>query len=690
MFQFAQSGLGWLIPIFVAISVGFAIWMYRKEVKLSEAPGFLIKIMAVLRGLVIFVLLFLLLQPTYISNKLVYSKPILILAVDNSQSVAMYSDTAQLRQNFLPALIEKIGNLDDKFDIQIFNFDNAVKTGKTDYSGKRTNFGVLFDDLAARFEGRKPGAIILVSDGNNNTGIDPVYGSQLSDVPVFAVGLGDTIQRSDVRISNVQYNQTMLLNTSNELRVNVVSNVLIPKGVKLSLMDGEKILSTKNISLITSRSVETIFEVMPAKNGFWKYTIIIEDLPDEQNLINNTQDIYFNVIDKKKKIVIFAENINPDITAIRQALYSNINLDAVFIPVNEFNGNLADIDLAIFVQMPAKSKNEILTKYLATGKPFVILAGPRTNYAEFNKLNLGMSIEPKQLLNEYSQIYLNTASKGGNAQWMTYNFFSEGPPLVTPLATYKVSNTSDIIFFRKYKTVQTQQPIFLGVQHGNANGLVFIGEGLWQWRLYEAEKNGNTLGFDRFINMWVNTLSAKPIDGRLAIFHSLIFTNTDACEFEAETYDKEMKPVVANAVKIAVKGDQTIYSDFSFVTGNKYKALLKLPGNGVYSYRAVAYFADDSIVVNGQFAVADELIEYRESNPDFAYLRKLSALRNGSFYLPSQTDALLEKLNSTDSFKKSVVEKTDRIELIHWKYLFFVLLLFVSLEWFWRKYYGHI
>lgn len=690
MFQFAHNGLSWLIPVFIVFAVGFAYWMYRREVKLSEAPRYLRIAMAVLRGLILFLLLFLLLQPTYISKNITYTKPALLVGIDNSRSVAMFTDTAQLKSTGLPGILNDLNKLEDKFDIHTFVFDQAVRSGEPNFSGEHTNYGVFFDEMSARFEGRNPGAIVLISDGNSNTGIDPVYSNQLSNVPVFTVGLGDSVQRPDVRIAAVHYGKTMLFNSANEIRVELASNVLLKENLKLTLSSGGKNIGVKNVQFSANRIQEISFEIRPEKIGFQKFILKLDTLPLEYNRINNKQELYFDVIDKKKKIWILAENISPDITAIRQALQSNINLDVEFFSLNNFSGKPNEPDVVIFVQTPSKLSTDFIRKYLETGKPFVMLAGPKTNFKELNKLNLGVQIEPKQLITEYSQVYLNKALQSSHSAWQAYTFFTDAPPLITPLANIKAANSSEVIFFRKYKSFETQQPVMLSVKTGNSEGLVLLGEGIWQWRLYEAEKNGNTLEFDRFVNEWIGSLSARPVNGRLVLNHPIIFTETNRLEFMAETYDENLKPFAADAVKISINNVTSKFSDFSFVSGNRFKTLLNVPEKGVYTYQAIAYFKSDSVKISGQFAVADEQIEFRESEPDFEYLKNLAASRGGESFGVNQINDLVKKLEDADNIKKLASEKTERVELIHLKFLFFILLLFASLEWFWRKYYGHI
>ena len=80
-------------------------------------------------------------------------------------------------------------------------------------------------------------------------------------------------------------------------------------------------------------------------------------------------------------------------------------------------------------------------------------------------------------------------------------------------------------------------------------------------------------------------------------------------------------------------------------------------------------------------------IELQNLTADFDLLRKLSVNTGGKFYAVSQISNLRGELAKTEA--KSVIHTEEAYKaMINLKWVFFVLLLLVSIEWFSRRYWG--
>jgi hypothetical protein len=107
----------------------------------------------------------------------------------------------------------------------------------------------------------------------------------------------------------------------------------------------------------------------------------------------------------------------------------------------------------------------------------------------------------------------------------------------------------------------------------------------------------------------------------------------------------------------------------------------------VYQYRATARVQNRNEVVTGQFTVREIQLEAITTTADHGLLRKLGNQTGGGFYLPAQFDQLAGRLTNNPPPDRVQITEDTR-ELIHLKWLFFVLLLLAAAEWGVRKYQG--
>jgi hypothetical protein len=91
--------------------------------------------------------------------------------------------------------------------------------------------------------------------------------------------------------------------------------------------------------------------------------------------------------------------------------------------------------------------------------------------------------------------------------------------------------------------------------------------------------------------------------------------------------------------------------------------------------------------VRGEFAVVQRQAELQNLTADFDLLRKLSAATGGKFFEASNIEGLNRELSKKEASSVIHTEETYN-SLVTLKWVFWALLLLVSVEWFLRKYFG--
>jgi hypothetical protein len=158
--------------------------------------------------------------------------------------------------------------------------------------------------------------------------------------------------------------------------------------------------------------------------------------------------------------------------------------------------------------------------------------------------------------------------------------------------------------------------------------------------------------------------------------------------FESQVYNDLFEPVYGNTIALSLTDDKGKKYDYSYVTsqGNSQYSIGGLK-EGVYRYKASTTVNQRAEEVRGEFAVVHRQAELQNLTADFDLLRRMSANTGGTFYSVNQLDKLQADLNKVEA--TSVIHTEETFEaLVNLKWVFFVLLALVSVEWFSRRYWG--
>ena len=190
-----------LLILSILIAGGISFYQYFYKVKSISKP---IYVIALLRFLTIFGFLLLLINPIISRKKVEIEKTPLPIILDNSESISdLKSKTIALNT------FEKISNnslLKEKFDIQTYKFDaDFSNSDSIDFKGKQTNIDLVAKNLKNIYK-NKTFPTVLITDGNQTTGEDYVFGFNPEN-KVYPIAVGDTTTYLDLRISQLNVNK---------------------------------------------------------------------------------------------------------------------------------------------------------------------------------------------------------------------------------------------------------------------------------------------------------------------------------------------------------------------------------------------------------------------------------------------------------------------------------------------------
>ncbi|HEV7232071.1 MAG TPA: hypothetical protein VGO45_12115, partial [Bacteroidia bacterium] len=392
----------WFIVFCLAAGLAYAFFLYYREKRFSDTPGWLKWTMTALRFVSVSAIAFLLLNPLLKTIFREVEKPVIVIAQDNSRSIVIGKDSSYMRGEYKKQLAKLADELSDKFELRFYTFGEKLKEipvpdashDEIDFGDKETDMSSFFEEMETRYSNRNLGAVIFASDGLFNKGLNPVFSSSRLKAPLFTVALGDTNVRKDLILSKVIHNRLAYL--GDKFQMEVVVNARQCKGMTsmLTVRKGENTLFSQRIDISTENYNRTIpLELEARESGLQRYHIRLSPVKGELSLVNNAQDVFVEVLDGRQKILILADAPHPDVAALKLAIENNRNYEVDAFPVKDFDGKLNSYNLIILHQLPSRNTSpKLMNDVLHAETPLLFVVGNETNLPAFNSLQTGLLI----------------------------------------------------------------------------------------------------------------------------------------------------------------------------------------------------------------------------------------------------------------------------------------------------------
>ena len=673
----------------------YAILLYTKE-----APWglWLNRGLATMRFILVAIICFLLLNPFIRLIKNYFEKPVIVFAIDNSQSIPLATDTTAV--NELKSKLDLLTNelKEKEFEVSIQTL-NEAKTYQNitsiKFDNQTTNLGNLLSSIQSNYENKNLAGVVLFSDGIYNQGVAPTYNAY--NMSIHTIGIGDTVAQSDLSLKAAYHNKIAYLGNKFPIVAEINNVGFVGKQTSVVLSKNGNILDSKTVNFTKENDLQQVQFLVEAKEkGMNHYVVDLKALGGEFTTRNNTKHIYIDVLDSREKILLVAASPHPDIKAIRAAIEKNENYQLdVFIPelspAEQLKKN-EKYDLIIFHQLPTKKgvvANNLLKELMAKNAPSIFIVGGETNLSNFNSLQMGVSILS-------SGFQTDKVTPAFNPNFNRFNFSDERksivsryPPITVPFGNYKLAQNSEVILYQRVGSLTTDKPLIIANENNGKKTAVIIGEGLWQWRLQEYAKNENQEAFDEFFPKLVQYVSAKEDKRKFRVnATSNEYFSGESVLLETEVYNDIYEKTYGQKIDLQLideKGQRTVYTYNNASDGFRYK--INGLAQGVYRFKANTTIDGKLETATGEFTVKELQMEALNTTADFNFLRQLSKQTSGIFVHSQNLEALKNKLLTAQA--QSVIHSSEDIsELINLKWLFYLLIALVSVEWFIRKFRG--
>lgn len=679
--------LGLLLLISV-IAFVYAFVLYRKDSLLEEVSKALKWTMAIFRFVSIWTVLFLLIGIIIENLTERKEEPVVFIAQDNSESIVMTKDSAYYRSTYLDDLKSMTEKLKEQYEVIEYSFSDVPENNIAGtFDGKFTNITSLFTQIFDQYSNRNIGAIVLATDGIYNTGANPVYAvSQKSFIPVYTIGMGDTNLVRDVKIEVVNHNDIAFL--GNEFPVEVVFSGIkaIGENVQISISKDGKQIASDDFKFDSDFSQgKLIFMLKASGTGFQRYTARISSIDGEFSLKNNEISFYVEVIDGRQKILIAHDAPHPDVAALRYVIDNNQNYQTEVKFIKDIT-QLNEYDLVIvhnYQQGSAILDNAVLNGAL----PFLFINGTATDMRNLQNLKIGFSGNGTST--EELGFVHNASFKDILLSPRIVQMLTSSPPLHAPFGSLSYSDALDVLAYQKVGNIQLDNPLIYFTFKEKSRIGVIMGEGIWRWRLYDQLRNKSTLLFEEFFSKLITYLAVKDNKDPFRINIENEYTENDEIYIGAELYNKSFELINEPEVIFTFSDeDGRELSPGFFKTANAYELNLGKLKAGIYNWEAKTNFQDKAYVKSGTFLVKEIKLEWLNTTADHRLLRNISENSGGKFYFPNQLEKLGDDLKADKNLATLVYQEKSFDDIIDFKWLFFLIIVLVSAEWFFRKYSG--
>ncbi len=687
---------GWLVLLCLLLGAIYAVLLYFREKK-NEFPLLAKTFLGLLRFLAVFLISFMLLAPFLRTVTRVKEKPVIILALDQSQSVVLNSDSSDYRSRLPQDLDELAGNLEKIAETRRYLFGEklvAVPQGQdlsdmTTYRDRMTDLSGMLQELKDIYDNRNVGALVIASDGIYNTGSNPLFSQSEPTFPIYTLAIGDTSLRRDLLILKVNYNRMVYLDNQYPIEVVVRANTAAGSSTRLRIYQDGRQLVSQDI-LIGRDDFTGVFQFVlnAGQSGLNKILITLDEIEGELSSANNRKQIFIETLDSRNKILILSSAPHPDISALKQAISSNQNYEVEEYGSRDFRGNLEAFNLVILHQLPSVDDPAVsLLQEIEQKKlPVLFILGPKSDLNRFNQMKTGLNIIASRMVTEEAVPAYNPDFSAFSLNEPTRSWTTGLPPLNSPLGEYQVSNSARVLVNQRLGSVETSRPLIMFNEDLDGRTGVISGDGLWKWRLHDYARNSAHNHFNELVNKTVQYLSVKEQKKQFRIYHLSDFQENQSIEFDAELYNDNYELINDPEIGLTIQNEEGKQFPFVFnKSGNAYhlNAGSFPPGN--YSYVAKVEGMGNYPAESGQFSVTALDLEALNTVADHHLLFQLAGENMGKMFFRNQIKELESELSGKEDIKPVSYARKSYEDLINKWWVFGLILLLLSVEWFLRK-----
>ncbi len=667
-------------------------------------------IMAILRFVAIAGIIFMLADPILLSHHKKEITPSIAVLLDDTQSMKISDKTGDRAQKLLAIMKSpQYKKLVDEYPMHKFSFSDSLREfEKLEFGGNSTALGEALSELLDTASSLDLAAVIVVSDGQNNIGIDPLSVAASFPVPIFTIGIGDPKPSPDVAITQVLANRISYANEKLPVIAYVQAWRISGKRTTVSVWEGKKKLGEQQIELPRAGQVVPVkFEITPKEKGMHYYTVRIPKIGGEISGTNNAQSAAVKVLPSRKRILIACDHPSWEVSAWRRAIENDPHIETKLF-VNKGGGDtkfthfpadtalLNSFDAIVLIygsQLLTAITAKSLEQYIQNGGSFLwIMDGGEITAQAQKNIEPALPVDfasgakfiteqfvPSVAADGFSHPIMRITRQGEELA----NAIAAMPPLYGFVATIPKTNASVLMVHP-----EKDFPVLAVLEYGSGRSAIFCGAPFWRWSIIPAAFGGDDHIFKNLAQNIIKYLLAKEKITRFALRPGKhVYCSGEPVTISASLRDVSNQPRAGAKITVEVKsqsGDstQTFSIELTDAGNGIYESQLPSLSPGKYKILGEAQYGDKKIGNARSSVIVEEYkLEFAQSNQDRAMLEGIADISGGKYFPADSSAALPDAMNFPNKMRTWTTER----ELWSKWWLLVIITMTLATEWILRK-----
>ncbi len=670
-------------------SIGLSFLFYKRKFKDSDWSKKLVLFLFSCRALLIFGVLFLLLNPLIKGSEVHSLDPEVLVLVDNSSSIS----AVDITKDSLSKIVNRIKKEVPNGTLRFHAFDKVLRDlDSLSLTGGKTNLSGCLEELSNMYEGRNVASLVLLTDGIINEGYVTDLASSLK-YPVHAVGIGNPDIEKDASVLKIYHNNNASLGNNVPVKIGGIVKGAIGESMVLKVHINDLLLKEFKVDIVRGSQSFSLDASFTADSiGLCKITATCSTLKGERVLKNNIRSSYVDVKNKKNRILLLTNSAHPDVSAFTNVFREDDNFALTLKSFNEIKKIDSVPEMVLVFGWPdTKKTSELLKRKVLQWKAGVLYLG--SNAMDYKLLKgYDHQVVTSNFQFDLAQVAFNDAFDIFGFSKEELNFYKQFPPLTVPHGEYVVLNSYKTLFYQKIGSVPTDFPLISVNRSSDVKKVWCAGEGLWRWPLHEAKLSvdGSTPIFDGFVKKICAFLQKEREEGGLVLTHNRIYKQGDRVVFNLTVLDDAQQANSSSEMTVVLRKDREVQQEYSFeAVGDSYMKDFGLLGPGRYTYFVSSTSGTLKRSRKGVFVVKEYDLEQLSLTANHNLLRKISKTTGGVFVELDKIDELLEEMKDKTYPTVSYFENFSR-SIIGYNWILFLLLALACTEWFVRKWNGDV
>ena len=732
----------WLLAVLIALfATVLALLTYRQ---LSTAAPKLrtwrIWMLWAIQSAFIALILLLLWQPAMTVSALTSQRNIIAVVVDTSRSMSTQDSDGKTRESAALNILENglVRDIRKRFQVRLYRLGSSIARidglQNLQPQDPATNINGGLRKLVEDTTDLPIGAVLLLSDGAQNSAevgesgvaLETLQALRNRRLPVHTIGFGRLQLEHDLEFENISVAPAAVINSRLSAALSFVQHGFAGQTAKISVRDGDKILSSRDVKLAPDGvlQTETLF-FSAGTAGARDLQFAIEPLVGEENLKNNAMTRSVLVNDSKRRVLYVegeprweykfirrAEEEDPTIQLVsmlrtsenkiyRQGINDPTELaDGFPTRPEDLFGYAGIIIGSVDADYFSPLQRELLREYVDRRGGGVLFLGGRMSLSEGGWGASSISeLLPTFLPSGRNSFHRNAATvelTAAGAESPITRLLddpaknAERWKKLTYLADFQDAGSPKpgALVLAQMSAGQHKLPLLITQNYGHGRTAILATGGTWRWQMSEA------LGDPAHNLFWQQLIRWLVADspGRItASASSHLLMDDGTVQLSAFVRDSQFQPAMNSRVSAHILGPQGINSFVdlhpSQDTPGQYVATWGADKSGGYLAEITATddastqkSAADAVTFRREDGIAEDF--HTEQNSQL--LQQLSEQTGGRYWQPNEVNDLPQNI----SYSEAGISVRTTNPLWNMPIVFLSLLGLPSTEWLLRRKWG--